>query len=134
MFHNLCDFIKDELKEMDRKVASGGKLSGQEIEYADKLAHMKKSLLTVDAMENPEDYGYNDDGYNTGYNTSMRSYGARGRGRNARRDSMGRYADGSRVYYDDNMMDELHELMNKAPNDQVRQKYREFISEIQRLV
>lgn len=42
MFHNLCDFIKDELKELDRKVASGGKLSMQEIEYADKLAHMKK--------------------------------------------------------------------------------------------
>ena len=42
MFHNLCDFIKDELKELDRKVASGGKLPMQEIEYADKLAHMKK--------------------------------------------------------------------------------------------
>ena len=131
MFHNLCDFIKDELHELDRKVASGGKLSAQELEYADKLAHMKKSLLTVDAMENPEEY---DPGYMYHDGMGNSSYGARGRGRNARRDSMGRYAAGSRVYYDDNMMDELHELMEKAPNEQVRNKYREFISEIQRMV
>ena len=97
-----------------------------EVEYADKLAHIKKSLLTVDAMENPEEYL--DDGYNS------RSYGARGRGSNARRDSMGRYATGSRMYRDDGMMAELHELMEKAPNEQVRRKYSEFISEIQNMM
>lgn len=138
MFHNLCDFIKDELKELDRKVASGGKLSMNEIEYGDKLAHFKKSILTVDAMENPEEYGYNDDGYNTGYNTSMRSYGARGRGSNARRDSRGRYMDnmgGSHMMYrDGDMMDELHELMNSAPNEHIKRKYKEFIADIESMM
>lgn len=128
MFHNLCDFIKDELKELDRKVASGGKLSMQEIEYADKLAHMKKSILTVDAMENPDEY-LDDGNYNSNY---PKTY-TRGRGRNARRDSMGRYAD-ARMYRDDGMMDELHGLMEKAPNEQVRRKYSEFISEIQNMM
>ena len=129
MFNNLCDFIKDELKELDRKVSSGGKLSMQELEYADKLAHMKKSLLTVEAMENPEDYGYSDDGYSEGYNARNypHMYGARGR----RRDSMGRY---SRMYRDDGMINELHELMNSAPNEQIKHKYREFISEIQNMM
>lgn len=134
MFHNLCDFIKDELKELDRKVASGGKLSMQEIEYADKLAHMKKSILTVDAMENPEEYysdGYGN--YNENRNYMNRGYGARGRGSNARRDSMGRYAD-SRMYRDDDMMAELHELMEKAPNEQVKRKYREFISDMESMM
>lgn len=130
MFHNLCDFIKDELKELDRKVASGGKLSMNEIEYGDKLAHFKKSMLTVDAMENPEEYGYNDSGYNArSYNMS---YGARGRGSNARRDSMGRYM-GSRSYRDNEsgMIGELKELMENAPNDHVRRKFEQFISEME---
>lgn len=133
MFHNLCDYVKDELKELDRKAASG-KLSMQEIEYADKLAHMKKSLLTVDAMENPDEYGYNDNyngNYNSNYSDRM-GYGARGR--NARRDSRGRYMEGSRVYRDDDMMGELRELMEKAPNDQVRRRYNEFINEIQSMM
>ena len=123
MYHNLCDFIKEELEALDRKVVSDDGLSAQDIEYADILAHMKKSLLTVDAMEHPEEYGYYD---NMGHN---KSYMVRGR----RRDGMGRYATGSRMYYDDNMMDELHEMMEKAPNDQMRQKYREFIAEMQRM-
>jgi hypothetical protein len=125
MLHNLCDFIKDELKELDRKVASGGKLSMSEIEYADKLAHMKKSLLTVDAMENPNDYGYND-----GY--ANHSYSARrGRGSYVHRDSMGRYADMRGGYRDDSgFVDELHELMEKAPNERVRKKFESFISDV----
>lgn len=110
MFHNLCDFIKDELKDLDKKVASGGKLSMPEIEYADKLSHIKKSLLTTEAMENPEDY-YHD----------TRDY-------SARRDSRGRYA----MYHDD-MMAELRTLMDKAPNEQVRRKYRDFISEMEHM-
>ncbi len=126
MFHNLCDFIKDELKELDRKAANG-KLSGQEIEYADKLAHMKKSILTVEAMENPEEYWDDNTNYNSDYS---RAYSARGRGRNARRDSMGRYA-ASRMYRDDAMLAELHDLMDKAPNEKVKRKYSEFISEVQ---
>lgn len=155
MFHNLCDFIKEELRELDRKVASGSGLSMSEVEYADKLSHMKKSILAVEAMENPEEYGYNDGGYNRGYNegyndgysdsssgygnysegNSGSGYGARGRGRNARRDSMSRYATGSRMYRDDkDMMTELQELMNKAPNEQVKQKYQQFISEVKNMM
>ena len=133
MFHELCDYIKDELTEINRKAASG-KLSMQEIEYADKLAHMKKSLLTVDAMENPDEYGYNDN-YNGNYNGNYpdrMGYGARGR--NARRDSRGRYMEGSRVYRDDDMMAELRELMEKAPNEQVRRKYRDFISDMESMM
>ena len=108
MFHNLCDMIKEELSEIDRKAAKG-QLTMQEVDYADKLAHLKKSLLTVDAMENPEEYW--DDGHR---------YGAR------RRDSMGRYRDSS-------MMDSLHDLMRKAPDDRTRRKFEEFISEMEKM-
>lgn len=122
MFHDLCDFIKDELKELDRKVASGGNLSMTELEYADKLAHLKKSLLTVDAMENPDDYGYND-----AY--PVHSYGSRNS--YARRDSRGRYADMRGGYRDDSgFIAELRELKEKAPNERVRKKFESFISDV----
>lgn len=121
MFHNLCDFIKDEMKEIDRKIGAGSRPTSQELEYADLLAHMKKSLLTVDAMENPEEYGYNDDGYDYGARSGRsRSYRASGRGR--------RY---NRMYRDnDAMMDELQELANKAPDDKTRRKLEQFMSEM----
>ena len=126
MFHNICDFIKDEMKELDRKIAAGNRLSSQELQYADLLAHMKKSILAVDAMENPEEYGYYGNDGNGTY--SRGNYGV-GRGRNARRDSMGRYAS-SRTYMDGDMKEELYELMDKAPNDHVRRKLEELVSEM----
>jgi hypothetical protein len=152
MFDNLCAFIKDELKEMDRKVASEGKLSGQEIEYADRLSHIKKSLLTVDAMENPGEYrgsgvvaggytrrNYNDgyeDGYNDGY--ERRGYSddgySRGRGSGARRDSMGRYAEPGSYHASDDMMMELERLKDMAPNEQVRRRYQDFMKEMKNMM
>jgi hypothetical protein len=123
MFHNLCDFIKEELKELDHKVASGSRLSSQEIQYADLLAHMKKSLLTVDAMENPEEYGsYGDD-------RSSGNYGAGGRMRPMRRYGMTGYGN-SKSYMDNGLKDEIYELMDKAPNDRVRRKLEELASEM----
>lgn len=70
----LCDEI-DRITE--RKELNSGSL-----DMLDKLTHSLKSIKTIEAME-----GYSEDGY--GYDSM--SY-ARGRGRNARRDSMGRYA------------------------------------------
>lgn len=74
--HKLIEFICDELEELERKAEKQGKLSMQEIQYMDTLAHAKKNILTAEAMMQEED-GMS---------------GARGRGRNARRDSMGRYS------------------------------------------
>lgn len=117
MFNNLCDFIKDELKELDHKAANGD-LTGQDIKYVDMLTHIKKSLLTVDAMENPEDYGYGDEGYSKPYNMS--------RGRYSRR---GRYgaSKGSA------MLDELNELMRNAPDERTKHKLGEFIEEMENI-
>lgn len=75
----LCD-------EIDR-ITERKELNGSSLEMLDKLTHTLKSIKTINAMdEYAEDDGYMQD--------SM-SY-ARGRGRNARRDSMGRYSSESR--------------------------------------
>jgi hypothetical protein len=152
MYHNLCDFMKNELKELDRKAASEGKLSMQELEYADKLADVTKDLLTVEAMESQGDYrdsgavaggytrrGYNDgyeDGYNDGY--ERRKYSddgySRGRGSGARRDSMGRYAEPGSYNASDDMMMELERLKEMAPNEQIRRRYQDFMKEMKNMM
>ena len=137
-YKNLCDFIDNELKELDRKAASDGSLSAQEVEFADLLTHMKKSMLTSEAMEGGgysekrgsvtyRNDGYGDgysDGYNDGY--ERRGY-SEGHGYGAR-DRKGRY---TRMYRDDgDMMSELQKMADKAPNEQVKRRYREFMDEL----
>lgn len=76
--------LRDMLcKELD-KITQKGELSTGSLDVIDKLTHSIKSIDTIMAME---DAGYsNESGY---------SY-ARGRGSNARRDSMGRYSNRGR--------------------------------------
>lgn len=118
--HKLIEYVCDELDELERKAEKGGKLSMQEIQYADTLAHMKKNLLTADAMMEAEDHEYS----NTGY-----SY-ARGRGSAAKRDSMGRYSSDyyryrnmpmySRDEAKDYLMHELKEMEHNADEESKR--------------
>ena len=82
--------LREMLCEELDKITKKGELSTGSLDVIDKLTHSIKSIDTIMAME---DAGYsNESGY---------SY-ARGRGRNARRDSMGRYSrdDGSYDYVD----------------------------------
>lgn len=110
--HKLVDYICDELEQLERKVDKGGKLSSQELQYMDTLAHAKKNLLTGDAMMNPDEYSYD------GYNRSMRGDYSYGRGRNARRDSMGRYSSYNYSHDDakSEIMDTLRDV-SESTND-----------------
>ena len=133
---SLCDFVEDELQKVNKKLKSAGQMSGDDISYIDKLTHSLKSIKTIKAMMDAEDGGSYSDGargsYMGGSNRMMEHDGsyARGRGRNAKRDSMGRY---SRRAYDDGMMAELHELMEDAPNEQIKQEFRSFISRVEKM-
>lgn len=129
--HKLCEYIDKELEELEHKAGVGQKLSAGEIQYGDMLAHFKKSLLTNDAMEGYDDE-YSNDNRAMRDNRSMRSMRvnsmARGRGSNARRDSMGRYSRDDAL---DDMVDELEELMEKAPDEQTKKEFRRFINKVQ---
>lgn len=81
--------LREMLCEELDKITKKGELSAGSLDVIDKLTHSIKSIDTIIAME---DAGYsNESGY---------SY-ARGRGRNARRDSMGRYSNNRGGSYDD---------------------------------
>ena len=59
---------------------------------------------------------------------------ARGRGRNAKRDSMGRYSsEGGYSMAGDEMIDELRDLMQDAPDEQTRMEFQRFIQRIEQM-
>lgn len=130
---NLCEYIDEELMELDKK-AKNGKLSAGDIEMGDKLAHFKKSLLTNEAMES----GYsNDRGYSNrrGYSrdTMTRDYSGEDYSRDdystarRRRDSMGRYSREG-----DDVVHSMRELMNRTSDPKAKDAIRQAMSEIER--
>lgn len=138
--HKLIEYVCDELDELERKVDKGGKLSASEMQYLDTLAHTKKNLLKAEEMSEDMEYSgamigrrvYNDGmSYNMdgSYARGGRSY-ARGRGRNAKRDSMGRYASDG-YSRNEEMIAELHELMNDAQDERTKQEFQRFIQKIE---
>lgn len=142
--HKLIEYICDEMDELEKKASKDGKLSMAEIQYLDTLAHTKKNLLKADEMMEGE---YSMDG------GSYRS-NARGRGRsneggsyrsyrsyeggNSNEESMDRGRSSRRSYMRnssraDNMIEELRELMEEAPDDRTRQEFQRFISKMEQM-
>ena len=117
--------LKDMLMEELEKCSKKGELSAGSLEVIDKLAHAVKSIDTIMAME--------------GYSEESGNYGARGRGRNAQRDSRGRYADGYggyregrmyRRYRDDareDLVEQLKEMEMEAKDEESRRMVQKWI-------
>lgn len=124
----LCKYIDKELEELENKVGMGGKLSRADIEDGKNLAKFKMAILTNEAMEGENysnEYGGNSYRYDRG-----NSYA---RGRNARRDSMGRYSreDGySRAEAESEFREHLEEAMQSAPDEHKRKKIERMLNEM----
>lgn len=171
--HKLIDYICEELEKLERKADKDGKLSVSEVQYGDMLAHFKKNLLKseemYEEMEEGGEYSRRSDGGSSYYRRAdgNMSY-ARGRGRNARRDSRGRYArdsysrggeysregdysregnysrdggysresysrEGGYSYGGEEMVDELRELMEKAPDEKTRMEFEKMIQKMEQM-
>ena len=114
--HKLMEFVCDELKDIENKT-SKGKLTMQELQYADMLAHLKKSLLTIDAMESGDGYSRDDASCRRG------------------RDSMGRYVsrdDGSYRYSRDNreLEEKLRDMERNAHDEETRRMVKEWMNQL----
>ena len=164
--YELCETIKEEIGEANEKIKkAGGKLSGSDVEYIDKLTHSLKSIQAVMAMmeDDGEDeysgasYARNgrggnrggsyrggsyrggsyrgssyDDGMMTGGENGSYARDGRGRGSNARRDSMGRYSsrmDGYSRHGD--VVESLREVMEEAPDDRTRMEIQRLIEKME---
>ncbi len=138
-YYELKDMLKEELDQIVKK----GELSAGSLETIDKLLNSIKNACKITMYEE-----YKEDGYSyadSDMDMSNYSY-ARGRGSNARRDSMGRYsseggysnARGRRGYsrrsgysYDDGDKEEkismLREMMQEAGTDEERRALQKII-------
>ncbi len=133
--HKLMEFICDEMEELERKAEKDGKLTMQEVQYLDTLAHTKKNLLKADEMWDESEYSMAGDRSYARDGRMNRNNMSYARGRNARRDSMGRYSRRGNSYGDYSMAEddfkmELQDLMQDAPNEQVKMKLQRMMSEM----
>ena len=141
--HKLIDFVCDELEDIEQKAAKG-ELSISDVQYADTLAHLKKNLLKSEEMMEEFDEGYSSEmrpvngtirGGSYRYNGGM-SYArgdGRGRGRNAKRDSMGRYSSERGYSRADDMMDmveTIRGMMGELPQD-VQRDAQKFVQKLE---
>jgi hypothetical protein len=135
MYEELKEMLCKELEEITRK----GELTAGSLDTVDKLTHAIKSIDTIAAMEEySNDYNYRgsydreSDGMSS---VRRRTYDGRSyaRGRNAKRDSMGRYSRGGYSYDDakDDMINDLHELMQDTHDERTKQEFKKFINKLE---
>lgn len=153
--HKIKEMFMNEIYEYEdkAKTMSGGTFSPQEVQYIHILTDTVKN---IDKIEMLEDDGYSQDG---GHWTAKGTYGdgmrydddvsyARGRGRSAKRDSMGRYSKDSMPYdhrrdgrkmrdgysghsAKEYMIEELEEMMENANTEKERQAIKHCIQQIE---
>ena len=120
--HGIYDLKEKAIKELE---LYGGKdrLDASDWEVIDLLAHTTKNLCKV--IESYEE----EEGYSSrGYYPQRMSYRDEGRSYARRRDSMGRYSRSK-----DDLMDNLHTLMNGATSEQERAEYQRMIDRMQNM-
>lgn len=142
---HLDGILKLTEKELAAIEQNGKYRSREEIDSVYKLIDIAKDIYCIwKYEEDSDDMSYDGRMYHGGvydgsYDGGM-SY-ARGRGRNAKRDSMGRYArDGGysnrsyRGYSRDGKeeyMEQLRDMMEDAPDEQTRQSIQRMISQME---
>lgn len=158
--HDLKDLLCAELEDYAEKGKKSGKMSMGDLESVQKLTDTVKNILKIDMLEG--ETGYSEDGAYMGegriYGTSYDGYDrgtsyARGRGRYAKRDSMGRYSSRGMSYDDDMsyarggrggnrgysrddgkeyMMERLGELMDEAKKPAEKEALRRCMDALKR--
>ena len=126
--NELKEMLCKELKEYGKK----GELTAGSLDVVDKLSHTIKNLDKIIEVYEGGGYSngypmyayrdgrnYPDGSYNDGYGSYAR-----------RRDSMGRYSREGYSRHGD-MIADLRELMNDAPDERTRQEFQRFISKME---
>lgn len=132
--HKLAELKEKLINELE-DYSENGKFSKEDVESIKYMASAVDHLCNI-IEDYSEEYSgtYMHEGGNRSGPDMARSY-ARGRSRNARRDSMGRYSrDGGSSYgysmAEDDFRMELERVMRDAPNEQVKMKLQRLMSEM----
>lgn len=127
LYEMLCDILDD----IERKE----KLTASDLQLIDWATHSKKSILAIEEMEGGDGYSGNS------YRGSYRDGSYRGMSNARKRDSMGRYSRdnrggrSSRGYSRDegkqDYIEQLHDMMEAAPDDQTRMSIQRMINQME---
>ena len=140
MNHDALYDLKEMLCKQLNDYGKKGELTAAVLERVDMLAHAVKNLDHIIEKYEEAEYSGNMDGriyggrsYRDGGNYDGGRSMARGRGSNARRDSMGRYAsDGYSRGDDGSMADQLREMAEMAGDERTRQEINRLASKLDR--
>ena len=142
--------LKEKLMKELGEYAENGKFSKEDAESIKYIASAIDHICNIVERMEEEEYSqrgggrgrysyngggmmYTSEGGNRGGEYS-RNYGggsyARGRGSNARRDSMGRY---SRTGDHGEMVEQLEDLMQDAPNEQIKQQIKQLVQQLEQM-
>ena len=139
--HKLYELKEKLMKELE-DYSQNGKFSKEDVEAIKYITSSIDHICNIVA-DADEEYStaMGDGSYDRGMRGGSYNYGggsyarggrrggtyayARGRGRNARRDSMGRYSSA-----EDDFRMEMESLIEDAPSERVKQKMREIMQEI----
>jgi hypothetical protein len=148
--HKIKEMLMNELYEYEEKAKKmpNGKISQSEIDRIHKLTDTVKNIDKIEMLEDSE--GYSEDG---AYMGEGRIYGtsyARGRGRNARRDRLGRYSSDDGIYYEggsyardgspyamsyagakEHLMDKAEEMLEMTHDPKERKAIEKFMRELE---
>lgn len=141
--YELKEMLCEELKEYGDK-----KLDAGSLEVIDKLAHSIKNIDKIIEAYDEEEYSMAGGSYEGGGSYARGGRGNRGGGRSnaggggsyayargggsyARRDSRGRYSrESGYSRAEDDFKMQLEELMQDAPNEQIRQKMQRIMGDM----
>lgn len=133
--HKLYD-LKEKLMQELEDYSENGKFSKDDVESIKYIASAIDHICNIAEEDEYSNMYYGDGGsyedgtgsYARGGNRGGgRSY-ARGRGRDARRDSMGRYSRAN-----DDMIEQLRMMMQEAPDERTRQEFQRFITKVEQM-
>ena len=152
--HKIKEMLMNELYEYEGKAKrkTNGKISTQELEKIHKLTDTVKNIDKIEMLE--EDDGYSEDGQYMGEGRIYGTSYARGRGRNAKRDSMGRYSREGGMYHDggssyarggmrdgrmgysrdsakEHMIEKMEDMMEEAESPKEREAIRQCIMKLE---
>ena len=139
--HELYELKEKLMKELNSYASQ--EMSAGSLEVIDKLSHAVKNICKIIESAEEEEYSgrgnYSRDGYSRNYSREGRRYayegGSYARGRNARRDSMGRYSreDGySRAGGMADLAEDIRDMMQELPQN-VQQDAQRFIQKLEQM-
>lgn len=117
---NLCKELEEYGKESD--------ISSSSLDTIDKLAHAIKNIDKIISSNEDEESGYSR--RMSPYYRDEEPYAYRGRSRNARRDSMGRYS--SEGYSrNDEITSKLYNMMDNVHDERTRQDIQKLLDRME---